>query len=124
MRCFLIDDPRACGCAHNPPRCVSTPRSEKEKTCEGTTVPHGVVNIKKKIKDVSRKVDKNLGSILILQAALLVLAIYYVGEFFLSERGPIPLFSKYIPVYIYFVFLHYHGLCICRVLCRVVYLSY
>ena len=30
LRCFLIVDPRACGCAHNPPRCVSTPPSEKE----------------------------------------------------------------------------------------------
>ena len=41
LRCFLFVDPRACGCAHNPPRCVSTltPTSEKEKTCEGTTVP-------------------------------------------------------------------------------------
>ena len=42
LRCFLIVDPRACGCAHNPhnpPRCVSTPPPEKEKTCEETTVP-------------------------------------------------------------------------------------
>ena len=30
LRCFLVVDPRACGCAHNPPRCVSTPPSEKE----------------------------------------------------------------------------------------------
>ena len=39
LRSFLIVDPRACGCAHNPPRCVSTPSSEKEKTCERTNVP-------------------------------------------------------------------------------------
>ena len=37
LRCFLIVDPRACGCAYNPPRCVSTltPPSEEEKTREG-----------------------------------------------------------------------------------------
>ena len=35
LRCFLIVDPRACGCAHNPPWCVSTPSSEKEKHAKG-----------------------------------------------------------------------------------------
>ena len=33
LRCFLIVDPRACGC--DPPRCVSTPPSEKEKPAKG-----------------------------------------------------------------------------------------
>ena len=43
LRCFLVVDPRACGCAHNPPRCVSTltltltltPPSENEKPAKG-----------------------------------------------------------------------------------------
>ena len=35
LRCFLIVGPRACSCAQNPPRCVSTPPSEKEKPAKG-----------------------------------------------------------------------------------------
>ena len=35
LRCFLIVDPRACGYAQNPSRCVSTPPSEKEKPAKG-----------------------------------------------------------------------------------------
>ena len=35
LRGLLIVDPRACGCAHNPPWCISTPPSEKEKPAKG-----------------------------------------------------------------------------------------
>ena len=44
-----------------------------------------------------------------LQAALLVLVIYYVGEFFLHGRGPFLLLKKNICTY--FVFLNYNDWC-------------
>ena len=38
-----------------------------------------------------------------MQSALLVLAVYYVGEFFVNWRGPIvSIFSKYIELYMLF----------------------
>ena len=51
----------------------------------------------------------NLGQYSYLQATLLVLVIYCVGELFHNGRGPILLFNIYI-IYIYshFVFLHYN----------------
>ena len=43
--CSLMVDPQACGCAHNPPRCVSTltPSSEKEKPAKG--LPSTLISI-------------------------------------------------------------------------------
>ena len=35
LRCSLIVDPRECGCAHNPPRCVPTPPCTKDKPAKG-----------------------------------------------------------------------------------------
>ena len=39
LRHFLIVDPRECGYAHNPPRCVSTSILCRRETREETTVP-------------------------------------------------------------------------------------
>ena len=48
----------------------------------------------------------NFGSCSSFQAAVLLLVIYQVSEFFLNGRGPV-LFVVYLCIY--FVFFHYNG---------------
>ena len=64
---------------------------------EWTSVSHALRGILYNyFKDVSCELDKISGRYSSLQAALSVLVIYYVDEFFLNGRGPILLFYIYV----------------------------